>query len=74
MLGNLEGTMPKSYVVTEKQALRIFKGLCNCAGDARPESYQLWGAAKAAFPGLWEGLYPELREMLGPAERKMEAA
>jgi hypothetical protein len=49
---------PKTYVVTETQALQIFKGCFDCATDTSSESYQLWNAAKAAFPGLWEGLLP----------------
>ena len=66
MLGNFEGTVtktknknqPKTYVVTEELALRIFKGCFDCATDTSPESYQLWNAAKEAFPGLWEAQHP----------------
>ncbi len=54
----LNKRQPKTYVVSEKQALRIFKGCFDSATDTSPESYQLWNAAKAAFPGLWEGLHP----------------
>jgi hypothetical protein len=45
---------PKSYVVTEKQALRIFEGCFNCATDNTPKHDDLWKAVKHAFPGLWE--------------------
>jgi hypothetical protein len=45
---------PKTYVVTEKQAMKIFEGCYNCATDDTPKHDQLWNAVKAAFPGLWE--------------------
>ena len=45
---------PKSYVVTEKLALRILEGCYECATDDSAESDQLWKAVKAAFPKLWE--------------------
>lgn len=66
MLGNFEGTMtnkkqPKTYVVTEEMALRIFQGCFDCATDTSPESYQLWNATKAAFPGLWEAQHRQSR-------------